>query len=82
MKILVIYSQKNSATLRTRETITEATLENVEALGHKMVKREDVLDRLVDRTYLSTFKAWKAATRAGFEVMTSQKIAQLCAHRR
>lgn len=84
MKILIIGTPgegggkqrvRFGASLRTAETATARSLENAKLLGHKVLKRSEVSDKLVDQTYTTTGAARIAAKAAGFETLTTQKLA-------
>lgn len=93
MKILIIASSPSSgrgellspygATLRTMETATETMRENAFALGHKILRRNQIDDdKLVDKTYSTTKAARLAAKHLGIETLTSQKMASLISGRK
>ena len=76
---LIIYSQRNGATLRTRETVTEGIKRLCEQQGIKIAARRHVSDRLVDTTYANTGSARSAAEAEGMETLTRQKVSALAA---
>jgi hypothetical protein len=77
-KTLVLYSyitnHKRHVTLRTSETVTAKIRDRAKTRSITLARRNQVPDRIIDKTYRDAHAAVLAGTRAGFDVRSVQQI--------